>query len=102
MREVIAVEIAARQDGVDDRKPRRRAVAHRDRGGAIQLDDGRGIGTREDVVQTDNLRPVGGVRGRGFGVHCRDRGLQRVRTEAPRRDGALDQRDAFRDQRAIP
>ena len=35
-------------------------------------------------------------------MHRRDRGLQRVRTEAPRRERPLDQRRPFRDLRAIP
>jgi hypothetical protein len=91
VREVIAVEVAARKDGVDDGKARRRAVAHRDRGGAVQLDDGRGIGASENIVQADNLLPVGGVGGCCFGMYSRDRGLQRVGAEPPRGDGALDQ-----------
>ena len=59
MCQVIAVEIAAGHDGVDDRKARLRAVAHRNRCRAVQLDDGRRVCAREHVVQADNLRPVG-------------------------------------------
>jgi hypothetical protein len=37
-----------------------------------------------------------------LGVDCSDGGLQRIRSEAARHQGALDQRDALANQRLIP
>ena len=84
------------------RQPRQRAVAHRDRRRAVQLDHRRRIGADEDVVERDDLRPVGRRRRRRLGVHRGDRRLQRVRTEPPQRQGALDERRSFRDLIAVP
>ena len=42
---------------VDQREAGRRAVAHRDRRGAIQLDDRRRLGAQQHVVQPDDLAP---------------------------------------------
>ena len=71
---------------------RLRAVAHGHGGGAVQLDDRRRVGAQEHVVEADDLRPVGGGGARRLGVHRGDRRLQRVGTEAPRRERPLHQR----------
>ena len=47
---------------VDRRQPLRRAVGHRDRGGAIEPHHRRRIGANEHVVERDDLLPVGLVR----------------------------------------
>ena len=72
VREVVLVEIAAGENRVDDREPRRRTVAHGHRRGAVQLDDRRRIGAQQHVVQADDLRPVRGG-GRGALRHARRR-----------------------------
>ena len=41
VRQVVVGELAAREDRVDQREPRLRPVAHRDRHRAVQLDDRR-------------------------------------------------------------
>ena len=102
MRQGVVGEIAARQDRVDQRETGGGAVAHRDGRGAIELDDRRGIRADEDVVEAGDLPPVGPVRRRRLGVDRRDRRLQRVRPEAPRRQRALDQRRSLGDLRAVP
>ena len=102
MREVVLVEIAAGEDRIDDRQPRRRTVAHRDRRGAIQLDDRRRIGAQQHVVQADDLRPVR-VGGRSrFGMHGGNRRLQRVRTEPAAGQRPLDERAALGNLLAVP
>ena len=44
---------------LDQRQAGRRAVAHRHRHGAVQLDHRRRVGAQQHVVQRDDLRPVG-------------------------------------------
>ena len=103
--ELIISQIAAREDRVDERKARRRAVTHRDGGGTIQLDNRRGVGPNKNVVEAHDLRPIGRVRRCGFGVHRGDRRLQRIGPEPParraraRRATRLPQ--SIRDSRAI-
>ena len=86
VRQVVIVEIAAREDRVDEGKAGCRAVAHRHRHGAIQLDHGRWFDAQQHVVKSDDLAPVRGIGACRVGVHCRDRRLQRVRADAPGRE----------------
>jgi len=95
MGEVILVEIAAGKNRIDDRQPCGRTIAHRNRRGAIQLDDWRWIGAQQHVVQTDDLRPVRVGCGSRLGMNGGYRRLQRVRPEPATRQCALDKRAAF-------
>src|SRR5574341_2551975 len=65
MSQVIVLEIAARQDGIDQGKSCRGAVAHRHCDSAIQFHYGRGLGPHQHVVEGNDLRPV-----RGGGAGC--------------------------------
>ena len=84
VREVVVRPIAAREDRVDQRQARRRAVAHRDRHGAIQLDDRRRIGRAAARRRARRSAPSRSRARRRLGVHRGDRGLQRVRAEPAR------------------
>ena len=57
VRQVVVLELAARQDAVDQREARRRTVAHRDGHRAIQLDDRRRVRARQHVVQARRSAP---------------------------------------------
>ena len=63
---------------------------------------GDGLDAQQHVVEPDDLRPVGRGGGRRLGVHRRDRRLQRVGAEAPRRQRPLDERRALGDLLAVP
>ena len=78
----IVQKIAALEDGIDENQTRRRAVTHRHGHRSVQLDDRRRICSPHQVVEADDLRPVGRSGVGRVGVHCRDRGLNRVRPEA--------------------
>ncbi len=102
MREVIVHEFTAREDRVDEREADFRAVAHGDRGGAIEFHDGRTLDSQKDIVNPHNLAPIGRGSGRRFGMHGRNGGLQRVRAEPSRRQGFFDERKALLDLFTIP
>ena len=102
MRKVIVGKIAAGKDGIDERKTRGGTIAHRDRDGAVQFDHRRRIDAEQHVVEPGDLAPVGGIGSRRIGMHRGNRRLQRVRTEAARRERSRDQRRAFRDLIAVP
>ena len=55
----IVAQVAALEDRVDQRHPRRRPVPHGDRDCPIQFDHGRSVQAPEDVVETDDLGPIG-------------------------------------------
>src|SRR4051812_26392567 len=55
VRAAVVAEIAAVEDGVHAGEPRGRAVAHRNRDGAVELDDWRRIHPQKRVVQADDL-----------------------------------------------
>ena len=95
-------------DSVDRVEPGLRALRHRDRDGAVQLDDGRGLRPQQPVVEVADPRPagvLGAARGR---VLDGDRRLQRVRAGRARRRRAAraerppGQRDALGDLLAVP
>ena len=62
--QVIVGQVAAGQDRVDQRQAGRRAVAHGDGDGAVELDHRRRRQPQQHVVERDDLGPVGrgGVR----------------------------------------
>ena len=102
MREVVIREIAAFHDGVDQREPRRRTIAHRHRHCAVQLNNGRRLRSRQQVVQRDDLAPVcsGSV---GFAsVHGCDSRLDRIGADPASRQRPLDQRQTLADLRPVP
>ncbi len=94
---MVVREGPACQDRVDEREPRRGAVAHRHRDRPVQRDHRGGIGAYQHVVESHDLGPVRGGRGGGLRVHRRDRGLQRVGADAARGERPLDQGGALRD-----
>src|SRR5688572_29377280 len=50
MRRLVVGELAAGEERVDECETRRRAVAHGDRGGPVQLDHGRRLDLEQQVV----------------------------------------------------
>ena len=91
MGEVVVRQLPPRQDPVDERQPRLRAVAHGDRHGAVELDHRRGIDAQQDVVHTRDLCPVRGRAVARLGMHRGNHRLQRVGARAPERERAFDQ-----------
>ena len=59
-----------------------RAVHHRHRDGAIERHDRAGRDALEEVIEPQDLLPVGPGRGGGLGVDGRDRGLDLIGPEA--------------------
>ena len=102
MREVILAEIAAIEDRLDERESGGSAVAHRDSDRAIQLDHRRWFEAHEHIVEAHDLPPVRRRGVRCLGVDGGNRGLQRVRTDLPRRQRALHKRPALVDLSAVP
>ena len=79
-----------------------RAVHHRGSYGLVQQHH-RVVGhLLEQMVQREDLRPVGVPDIRGLVVNRRDGGLELVRAGGSPRECARDERDAFRDQRPVP
>src|SRR5689334_25078980 len=102
MRDMVVPQVTASENRVDQLDAVLRAITHCNGRRAIQLDDGRWVGAQQQVVENDDLRPVGVVRRRSLRVHRGDRGLQRVWSESARRERALDQSSALGDQTLIP
>ena len=57
---------------------------------------------RQQTVEGQNLRPVGGRGVRGFVMNRRDRGLQLIGTDAATRQRVGDEGDAFGNRAPIP
>ena len=91
VREIIFAQVAARKEGVDQRDSRRRAVAHSDGRGPVELHHGRIFDAQQHVVKSHDLPPVGRRGGCGFGVDGGDCGLQRVRPKSSRSQGPFHQ-----------
>jgi hypothetical protein len=73
-----------------------RTEGHRDRHGAVELDDRRAGERRQAFVQRDDPRPVGVLHAAGARVAAGDRGLQGVRAQRaaePQRVRAQDRPD---------
>jgi hypothetical protein len=101
VQQVVAVELAG--DAVDQREPGLRAARHRDRHGAVELDDRAGRHPRELAVQGGDLPPVGVLGARRLGVQRGDGRLQRVRARRPlEAQRALDQRERLGDHPGVP
>ena len=67
VRQMVILELPARENGVDEHETGLGTVTHRHRGRAIELDDGRGLDPQEHVVQSDDLPPIGRVGSRRLG-----------------------------------
>jgi hypothetical protein len=85
-----------------DRVHRREAllgpVRHRDRDGAVQLDDGGGLEPEQLAVEGDDLRPVARVTRMARG----DRSLELVGTGLPAPEGRLDEGASLLDLVLVP
>ncbi len=100
--QMVVRQFTTSQDVVDDRESGRRSVAHRNRGGTIQFDDWRRVDLELQIVQRNNLGPVGRGRVLRFGMDGRDRCLKRVRPESMRTQSLRDEGRAFLDLPTIP
>ena len=89
-------------EGSEEREARSRSVDHRDRHRPVQRDDGPGRDLLQDLVEREDLRPVGRLRRRRFVVHRGDRGLELVRADGGRPERSRDQREALIDLRPVP
>jgi hypothetical protein len=101
---VVPMVLAERPGELTGRgEPRFRAAHHRDRDGPAQRDHGSRRDLGKQLVQREDLGPVGVRDAVRLVVHGRDRGLQLVRAERPARgEGLLDQVGAFGDQLPVP
>lgn len=79
-----------------------RAVDHGDGDDAVEGDHGAGCGDGEQVVEAEDLFPVGVVRGGGFGVDGGDGGLELVGADLGGAQGVLDECGAFGDGVVVP
>ncbi len=102
MRQGVVTQLAAFEKRVHQREPGFRSVAHRDCHRAVELDHRRRLGAQQDIVQTDNLSPIGRRSIARIRVHGHDGGLQRVWAEVPRRQCALDKREPFGNLPPVP
>ena len=101
VRQVIVPQIASREDGVNEGKPRQRAITHRYRDGPIQLDHRRWLRPNQHVVESDDPGPVRAGRTGSLGMHGRDRRLERVRSDSARRQRPFHQRGPLRDLSSV-
>ena len=76
-------------------QPGLRAVDHRHRDGAVERDHRVRRDPLEQLVEREDLRPVGVLGARRLGVHGGDRRLELVRAERRRASALGDQRDAL-------
>ena len=95
MQEVVAVEPV---DRVDEREAVLRALGHRHRDRAVQLDDRRGRELEQPAVEEGDLAPVG----LGLGVQGGDRGLELVRAGHAQRERPLERGAALLDLAVVP
>jgi hypothetical protein len=91
VRQAVIGELAPCQDGIDQIKARYRPVPHRHRDGTVQFDNGGWIDVKQNIVQVDDLGPIGRFGARGIGMDGGDDGLQRLRAEPFRRQGLFHQ-----------
>jgi hypothetical protein len=75
MQQVVAVEVAAGSQRIDEREGRSRTVHHRNRRRAVQGHDGGRLQALENVVEPDDLRPVRVFGPRRLAMQGRDRCL---------------------------
>ena len=102
MREMILVETAALEQGIDQRQPRLRPVAHRHGRGPVQLDHRRPLATQQHVVQSNDLGPIRRGRECRGGVTRGDRRLHLIRACLAPTKRRVEQPDSLVDGVAIP
>lgn len=102
VQQVIVVQSAAGLEVIQLRQARRWAVAHGQRDGPVQLDGWGRADTEQGIVEPDDLRPVGLLGRKRFGVHGDDRRLQRIGAQLARNQRSAYQRQAFGDGDAVP
>jgi hypothetical protein len=61
MGQVVVLQIAPGKDGLDEGETHGGTIAHRDRYRAVQLDHRRRLDAEQNVVEPDDLAPVGGI-----------------------------------------
>src|SRR6266508_2402255 len=89
-------------EGAEQGEAGLRAVHHGQGDGAAERGYRSGRHLGEDVVQGEDLRPVGGLGGRGLVVHGGDGGLQLVGADGHGPQGGAEQRLAFGDAGGVP
>jgi len=95
VKEVVVVEAL---DRVGECEPFRRPVSHRDRDGAIQLDDRRRREVEQPAVEKRDLAPVRLL----VGVQGSDCRLQLIGPGHPQHEGAVEGKPALRDLVVVP
>ena len=88
--------------GIDEAQRRFRSLDFRHRDGAVQRDDRVRVELQEMVVESNDLRPVGGRRRARLAVHGLDRGLDLVGARRVPSQAGAHERLAFRDEPRIP
>jgi hypothetical protein len=99
---VVLGEAAVASQRVEDIKAGAWPVDHRDRDGAIKRDDRAWRQRVQEVVELEDLGPVGVGGRRRLGVHGLDRRLQLVGAQPGARQRLLDKLNALLQQRMIP
>ena len=85
MREIVILKFTTPPNLIDQSQPSRRTIRHGNRNRTVQLDHRGRIYLQQEVVEPDNLRPIGLRRGARLGVHRSDCCLQRIRPAASAR-----------------
>src|SRR5262245_14406293 len=101
MEQVVTVDLAGGGQRIDERQRRPRTVHHGDRRRAVQGLDGRRLHAVEEVVEPDDLGPVGVFGSRGPTMNGGNRRLQRERTGTATQR-LLDERQRLGDLLPIP
>ena len=99
---VIPGQPLVRFEPAEPAEPGLRAVHHGDRDGVVQRHDRVALDLQQELVQGQDLRPVGRLGGRRLVVHGGDRRLQLVRAGRAAAEHAADQRHAFFDAGGVP
>ena len=101
MQKVIILEIAGCRQDIDERESGLGALDHGDGDGAIQGNDGRRLKAGEDIVEREDLAPIGIFGACGAAMQRGDRGLYGIgRGSALQR--FFDQGQGFGDLCVIP
>ena len=88
---VSCCELSIASQAVDDREPGGGPTVHGYGHGAVELDDRIGVDTQQEVVQRDDLSPVGRLEVACLRMDCGDGTLELVRPDRPARQCRLDQ-----------
>lgn len=99
---MVAAQPGLVREGVEQHQTGLRTVPHRHRRGAVDRDDRRGRQGGQDVVERDDLRPVGGGDVGGLVVQRGDRGLHAVRARRATGQRHGHESGALGDESAVP